>query len=478
MFNPHVFIEWVPMETFSSQKFGSRDREGLLAFLQYCQARARVDGEARIASISLRVMDLDPLAVLRSIHEPHQPHLYLERRSDAVSGAESVAGLNVSGPNRFRAVRNFVRSWSQRTLATGDLDGWFSGPLFFQAFAFLDDGDPSATVFVPKWQICRTERECVAVANVLVEPETALEGEADRVLRAHQSFASPTRSGVLPAEAPRLGTVIVQKEEPELYRQRVARALESIATGAVSKVVLSRWMDLRTEEDFRPLETLRGLRESYPDCFAFSYSRGSGASWIGATPERLVRLSGGRFETEALAGSAVRGQTLDEDTALGNDLLSSDKDLREHRHVVRAICEAVEEMGMVPEVGHHPHLLRLSNVQHLRTPITGQASRGHSLIDFVERLHPTPAVGGEPRDPSLRLIRDLEPFERKLYTGFLGWEKPCGDGEAVVALRTARMEGRTARLFAGGGIVEGSDPEGELRETELKLGAMASALGA
>ena len=447
-----------------------------MAFLQYCQHQAQSDGKPRIGSIALQVRDLDPLAVLQSIREVGEPHLYLERRAVSVSGAESVAFLNATGPERFQAVREFTESWSSRIIATGDLDGWFSGPLFFQAFAFAAGNEPSATVFLPKWQICRTERECIAVANLLIEPETVLEPEADRVLRAHGAFSNP--SGFASVEAPHLGSVKIRREDPELYRARVSEALHSIGEGRVAKVVLSRWMELIAEKDFRPLETLRGLREAYPDCFAFSYSRGEGASWIGATPERLIQLSGGRFETEALAGSAPRGQSLAEDTVRGHELLSSDKDLREHAYVVQTIRKGLEELGLSPEVGQHPHLLRLSNVQHLRTPISGVLQPERALLDFTERLHPTPAVGGVPRNAAVELIQELEPFSRGLYTGFLGWQKPGGEGEAVVALRTARMEGKTARLYAGGGIVEGSDPDQELKETEFKLLAMAHALGA
>tara|TARA_R100000027_G_scaffold61554_4_gene52992 strand:+ start:5686 stop:7107 length:1422 start_codon:yes stop_codon:yes gene_type:complete len=464
------------METLSSQHFGSRDREGLLAFLQYCQSCVSKDGSPRIGSISLRVRDLDPLAVLQSIQEPEEPHLYLERRAVSVSGAEAVALFSAAGAGRFERVREFVKEWSSRIITTGDLDGWFSGPLFFHACSFEESHVPSATVFIPKWQICRTDRECVAVANVLVEADTDLGREADRLLRAHGAFSNPDYFS--PSEAPALGGVTIRKENPTLYRERVNRVLEAIEGGDVSKVVLSRWMELEAEREFRPLETLRGLREAYQDCFAFSYSRGKGASWIGATPERLIQLRDGRFSTEALAGSAPRGGSLAEDTLMGRELLSSDKDLREHQYVIDAIRAVLLELGLDPEVGEHPHLLRLSNVQHLRTPISGALQPRRSLLEIAEKLHPTPAVGGAPREQAVSLIRELEPFARGLYTGFLGWEKPGGDGEAVVALRTARMEGRTARLFAGGGIVAGSDPEKELKETEIKLEAMAKALGA
>ncbi|MFP4357849.1 MAG: isochorismate synthase MenF [Puniceicoccaceae bacterium] len=463
------------MRTVSADRFGARDGEGLLRFLAYCRESAREGGAPRVASISLRVRDLDPLAVLRSIHEPGQPHLYCERSPVSVSGAESAALFTATGGDRFRKAREFVDAWKDRIIATGDLDGWFSGPLFFHSFAFAGENAPGCSVFLPRWQICRTEIECVAVANVRIDPDSALEPEAERILRAHRTFSEMTY-GEIEAPDPTPGAVSTSSEDPGRFRERVEAALAEIASGRLSKVVLSRWRDLVAEKPFRPLETLGVLREAFPDCFAFSHSAGDGASWIGATPERLVRRSGGEFATEAIAGSAPRGSGLSADTALGRALLSGDKDLREHGWVVDGLRRALESLGLSSRISANPHLLRLSNVQHLRTAVSGTCPADIGLLRLAEALHPTPAVGGYPRGEALELIRRLEPFERGLYTGFFGWEKPSGDGELAVALRTARVEGARARLFGGAGIVSGSDAGRELEETAIKLEAMTRAL--
>jgi len=463
------------MQTISADRFGARDGEGLLRFLAYCRESAEADGVPRVASISLRVRDLDPLAVLRSIHEPGQPHLYCERSPVSVSGAESVVLFTATSGDRFGKAREFVDVWKSRIIATGDLDGWFAGPLFFHSFAFADSNAPGCSVFLPRWQICRTEIECVAVANVRIDPDCRLEEEAERILRAHGTF-SEMAYGEIEAPDSTPGAVSTSSEDPALFRERVDAALAAIADGRLSKVVLARWRDLLAENPFRPLETLGVLREAYPDCFAFSHSGGDGVSWIGATPERLVRRSGEEFGTEAIAGSAPRGSGLSADTAFGRELLSSDKDLREHGWVVDGLRQALETLGLAPKISPNPHLLRLSNVQHLRTAVSGICPADMGLLRFAEALHPTPAVGGCPRGKAVDLIRRLEPFERGLYTGFFGWEKPSGDGELAVALRTARVQGNRARLFGGAGIVSGSDAAKELEETEIKLGAMTRAL--
>lgn len=462
------------MEIIPAQHFGARDEQGLAAFLAHCRDQARTDGQPRLASISLRVPDLDPLAVLRSIREPDEPHLYLERGDRAVSGAEAIAGTTASGPDRFARIRQFREEWTARTIATGDLDGWLTGPLFFLAFAFADEEEPAARVFLPKWQVGRSAEECIAVANLRVEPDTDLAAEGARIWRAHQTFsqrAFPVREGAGPA-----GEVTAHPEPPELFRARVRQALAALADSPLDKIVVARWMDLQAEHDFAPLETLRTLREAYPGCFAFSYAPGDGSSWIGASPERLVRVEDGRLETEALAGSAPRGDDLASDDAHGRALLESDKDLREHAWVVRAIERRLRDRGIEPEIPAHPGLLRLSNVQHLRTPIRAARPPGCGLSELAAILHPTPAVGGSPREIALPLLAEFEPFPRGLYAGFLGWEKPGGEGELVVALRTAHLLRNHARLYAGAGIVEGSQPDAELRETELKLAALAQNL--
>lgn len=460
------------METVAVDQFGARDARGLIAFLEYCRRRSRQMGEACVASISLRVRDLDPLAVLRSIQEPDEPHLYMERSPVSVSGAEAVARCNLGGADRFEKATGFVKSWSDRIIATGDLDGWFSGPLFFHAFAFSEKAQPSATLFIPRWQVCRTEMECIAVANVRVEPSSDLRVEAERILRAHQTFSDLAyKKADEKAEMPNLSEAM--PEDPDLFLKRVEKALKGIESGDFEKIVLSRWTDLQGDAPLRPLELLRVLRERFPDCYSFSFSRGNRASWIGATPECLIRIVDGRFETEALAGSAPRGKDLSEDTEFGAELLSSEKDLREHAVVAEWIQKTLAAAGLEVQAGRFPHLLRLSNVQHLRTPISGSIPPDQSLLRIAGMLHPTPAVGGNPPGKALERIADWEAYDRGLYTGFLGWEKPSGEGQSVVALRTGRVEGSKARLFAGAGIVAGSDPLCELRETQIKLEALS-----
>jgi menaquinone-specific isochorismate synthase len=261
----------------------------------------------------------------------------------------------------------------------------------------------------------------------------------------------------------------------EFFRGAVARAVAMIAEGRFAKIVLARCRELRAATSLHPLRVLNGLRQRFPDCYAFSFANGRGQSFIGASPERLLRVEDGTVLTEALAGSAPRGRTASEDAALGEGLLRCDKDLREHRMVLESILRRLAPLGIAAEHPARPILRRLANVQHLQTPVRATLPEGVRLLDVLARLHPTPAVGAVPRAAG-RFIRQLEAFPRGLYGGPVGWIDHRGGGEFLVGIRSALVDGARARLYAGGGIVAGSEPDKEFAETELKFQALLEAL--
>jgi menaquinone-specific isochorismate synthase len=266
------------------------------------------------------------------------------------------------------------------------------------------------------------------------------------------------------------------KAEAGDYRAVVARALERIGSGEFRKIVLARALDLQADQPLHPLRVLNGLRQRFPDCYSFSFANGRGQSFIGASPERLVRVSKGVLETEALAGSIRRGAGASEDAALAAVLRGSEKDLREQRDVLDDIVARLTPLGLELEFLPEPQLRRLANVQHLHTPVRAALPEAVRLLDVLAALHPTSAVGGSPREAAVRCIRELEGFPRGLYAGALGWLNARGGGEFFVGLRSALVEGSTARVYAGAGIVAGSTPEKEFAETELKFRAMRDAL--
>lgn len=273
------------------------------------------------------------------------------------------------------------------------------------------------------------------------------------------------------------------------HRSAVEAALETLReegrAGELSKVVLAHAVEVRRRFPFDPAALLASLRRGYPRCFLFGVRpAGDGAVFLGASPERLVRVregSGGlRVCSGALAGTAPRGATPEEDRRLGEALLASAKDRQEHAIVEEMIAEALEPLCSSLTRGGEPTLDRLENVQHLYTPVTGGLLPGATLFDAVAALHPTPAVGGMPRDRAMAAIRSLEETPRGLYAGVVGWVDAAGHGDSAVAIRSALVDGDRARLYAGGGIVPTSDPDVEVEEIRIKaaavLGAMRSPL--
>lgn len=189
-----------------------------------------------------------------------------------------------------------------------------------------------------------------------------------------------------------------------------------------------------------------------------------------------MRVSKGTLETEALAGSIRRGASASEDAALAGALLHSEKDVREQRDVLDDIVARLAPLHLTPEFPAQPQVRRFANVQHLHTPVRAALPEGVRLLEVVAAMHPTPAVGGSPRDAAVARIRELEGFPRGLYAGALGWLNARGGGEFFVGIRSALVDGERARAYAGAGIVAGSTPEKEFAETELKFKAMLDAL--
>ncbi|MCC5805466.1 MAG: isochorismate synthase [Opitutales bacterium] len=476
------------MEVIETTRHHRPERSDLLRFLGACRDAAAEDGHWKVASISLRVRHIDPLAVLETIYEPGEHHAYLESPSAgrAIAGADAVVLGEWTGGDRFERARAFADEVLEHTVAVGDVGEPMGGPHFLGAFTFLDDPGadspfPGATVFLPRWQVAQSGGAYVAVANCRIDAGSDIEAVVDRIWAAHGRFSSFAYDIPVLRAA---GTVCLERKEVVScrrgvcgFRERVEEALQRIEAGEYEKIVLARALDLRFSAPLRPLETADCLRNRFPSCHIFSYANGCGQSLIGATPERLAETDGRRLRTEAIAGSAARGSGAMEDARLAGRLLHSEKDRREHEHVVASIRRRLAQVGLRWDgAGAEPRLLDLPNVRHLHTPIEVDLPETVDLLSVAAALHPTSAVGGTPRDRAVADIVDLEPFPRGLYAGLVGWFNHRRAGEWVVAIRSALVEGSGARLFAGAGIVRGSDPDREFAETEVKMRALLDAI--
>ena len=258
------------------------------------------------------------------------------------------------------------------------------------------------------------------------------------------------------------------------WLDEVSAAVASIQAGDLSKVVLARDEVVWRKTVFSERTIAMRLARRFPQCFTFVCD-----GLVGATPELLVRRRGRAVESLVLAGSARRGSDPDEDAAEADRLFNSAKERSEHSLALDSVREALERVCSDIAVPSEPEILRLANVQHLATRITARLDDPTpSVLELVDLLHPTAAVGGVPGDAALARIRHAEGDLRGRYAGPVGWVDGQGDGEWGIALRCALVSGNRAQLFAGAGVVAASLPEAELEETRLKLRAMENALGA
>jgi menaquinone-specific isochorismate synthase len=256
----------------------------------------------------------------------------------------------------------------------------------------------------------------------------------------------------------------------ELYEEHVSKSITILRAGDADKVVLARRIEARASMPFLVHDVLMRLSVRYPQCYLIAIAT-KGGVFISATPERLARVDNHALRTAALAGSIPAGTQ-----AVAADELFSPKNLREHQVVVDAIRQSIAPVCLSVDVQERPSVLRLRNVSHLRSSISGQLLDGCTIADAVARLHPTPAVCGQPRDKALSIIRSLEHFHRGLYSGAVGWCDSYGTGEAAVAIRSAAIVDNEAVVYAGAGIMPDSVAKDELRETRAKARAILDAL--
>ncbi len=469
----------------------------LNSLLALAAERARTNRRRVLVSMVERVLPEYPLnalerAALAAVADCATAKLiatrmYWTRPDDdfALAGLGAAVTLTPEGADRFATID---REWS--TLIddaliddpSGGTPG--AGPALMGGFAFDPEGPrtalwrdfPAAHLIVPRLQIVLTGPDCWLTTTVLVRADgqqdvdpTVLARLRDEILGSDHGDAEPTAS----VNADDTITCTDTRDASD-WRETVRDAVTAISAGRLEKVVLARGVRASAAHDFDVMTALRQLRSEHPSCYVFGFWHGDSA-FVGATPERLVRVDGRNVRASSLAGSAPRGETQQEDTELAGQLLASTKNRTEHEIVRQALRTGLERLCDDVTAAEEPALLSLPHVHHLHTAVHARLRAGHSLLQLVAQLHPTPAVGGAPRNAALRFIREHEKMDRGWYAAPIGWlQRDCG--EFAVALRSALVIGADAVLFAGCGIVADSDPDQEYAESLLKLRPMETAL--
>jgi len=401
----------------------------------------------------------------------HRFHLARPAAGESVTAVGVAASLEASGPERFPRLCQELRSQRERLVVEGpDPVG---GALWVGGFGFSEQrcvsfpwsGFPAMRFVLPRVWILRRGADCFWGA-ASQEGMAAAREQLRHALR----LRGPQAGGFVPTEEL---CVRVRTSAAE-YRAGVSAAMASIRAGDLRKVVLARELAVSCPQGFDAGRLLCRLAQRHPACAAYRVGYGD-LDFVGASPERLVRVEAGTVYADALAGSAPRGLSPLEDSALARELVESKKQQEEHALVVDAIRAALNACCREVRAPEAPRLLATAGIQHLHTPF--QATRGRaSALEVAARLHPTPAVAGTPRAAAQTWLRTHERFERGWYSGALGWLGASGEGELVVALRGALLAPGCATLHAGNGLVADSEPFAEWAETGLKLRSVLDAL--
>jgi menaquinone-specific isochorismate synthase len=371
---------------------------------------------------------------------------------------EAIRVTLPAGDDRFTAAEKWLRSVFDSLDVDDRVRVRGSGPVAFGTFTFDASSDGSVLI-VPRAVLGRDGRGRAWLTTVTERTEVP----ATWPPPANPGLAAPTgirwRDGSLPG--PR-------------WEQAVAKAVATIRAGGLRKVVLARDVFAAADEPIDARVLLQRLAARYPDCFTFACD-----GMLGATPELLVRRAGHQVSALVLGGTLPRGADPVQDKALGEELLASAKNNEEHAYAVESIRDALGLLCDTLDVEARPSLLKFPNLQHLGTRIRGTLADGQALrsaLALAAAVHPPAAVCGTPTGTALDLIRELEHMDRERYAGPVGWVDASGNGEWGIALRCGQLSGRTVRLFAGCGIVAGSEPAAELAETLVKLQPMRGAL--
>ena len=498
------------MQVRQSVTYSSIDSKSLHDWIVKAIAKAQITGSPILLSYSQNWECFNPLLLLASKSEAQQPKFYWEQPNADLVLAAAGSVAEVSVPNhdlsdRFDCAKKFIKAHvTNAIIAKNSNFATTESPIsihIFGAFSFYRNGSdasdyldlaetndyqpviefPTLLFFIPRWMVRHKDQNCTLTLNHYIQPwdkpDEVLESIED--LRSHLLESSHY-------EAPTVHEVsnIVEVQGQQIWTEIVERALALIHQGHFEKVVLARALDVLADRNFDPFQVLHVLRCEYPECISFLLDYGVGKTFLGATPEVVLQFKAQSdrlwLRSDAVAGSIERGKTVQEDLMLGDRLLNSEKDMREHQIVIRSICDRLQSMGAAIDPQAETSLLRLSNVQHLYTPITAQIDVPDWLIalDILQQLHPTAAVGGEPRDRAVCFMQQWEACDRGWYAAPIGWLNGDGEGTFGVGIRAGYIQGDRARIFAGAGIVANSQVENEQSETTIKFAALLKALGA
>ena len=412
---------------------------------------------------------------------------YWENRNDhiAFAGAGTAIELMAWGENRYAKITSQIRELFARADMLGS-DHQLAAPRLFGGFAFRSDFTPDNTwsiytpahFVLPHYQLVSIDGEMWLTINTQISADERPAALIDDLKLALRQKIAQLKAGEWRLSDQRQSKLLNVNEPmtAAMWTRMIDTATDRIRAGELNKVVLARAAELQFNGRVNLLPILRHLAEHYADCYRFLFEPRPHYAFYGASPELLARVHGRQIETMGLAGSIARGNSPEADRRLSHELLDSAKDRLEHQIVVDKIRDRLNPMTSFLDIPP-PGLLKLRHIQHIYTPIRGRLTRDIGVLSLVETLHPTPALGGDPRAAAMALIRQLEPIPRGWYGAPVGWIDSSLDGQFAVAIRSAVAQESRVWVYSGAGIMADSAPQKEWDETALKFRPMFNAHG-
>lgn len=451
---------------------------GLTQVFECARQRAAAQGRPVLASHAWAIADMDLLALFRQADRPGADVLFWR---DA-EGSRSLFGwgladeLNGVGAQRFASPDQQWQAWLDNAVIHGPQPPVVCGGMRFDpqvapSSAWQGFGD--ASLWLMSLLVVREAGQCWLLCQQRIGPTDNAHQRSTQLLESWRALMDRYLSP--PAGAPATEHLHDQCLPPAHWQDKVAQAVQTLHETDLQKVVLAREVLSVYSAPPSPGTALTRLASAEPCAYLFAFRR-KAKCFIGATPERLVKLHDGHLLTLALAGTCRRDPDPRQDAQLARALMDCEKNRHEHAVVAQIIQQVLAPWTDHLNVPATPSIQRLSRVQHLSTTIEGRVLPATSLLQLVAALHPTPAVGGHARLQAMDYIRRHEGFDRGWYAAPLGWMDARGNGEFIVGLRSALLQDNRAHLYAGCGIVQSSDPASEYEETRIKLSAMQWAL--
>ena len=429
----------------------------------------------QIYSFAFEVEGIDFYKIFDRLENSENQYFYSATPNESVKflGFDFILNISQLGGNRVEATAQKIRELELNQVSNFSQWGLKSVPLFLGGMKFSPESEGNlwndfsdSEWFVPKLLLYKSELKNYVIYNFFVDELTIKEFEEyDSLLN---FILSEEIKDNFNEECSIIETNFGSPEEKLKWMDQVTSALEQIRAGRFHKIVLSRMVETELNCIPRFGKISMELERLYPKCYIFVFKKNK-STFFGASPEKLAKISGGWVEADALAGSIARGADADEDKQLESELLSSIKNINEQKAVVEFIVNSFTDFSEEIQYEQAPIIRKLPNIQHLWTPIRAKLKANKSVLSILKDIHPTPAICGVPWTNALVSIKEMETHSRGLFAGMVGWFNFENEGEFAVAIRSALAKGKNIYAFAGCGIVEGSDPELEFKEAELKL---------